>query len=126
MSAGPLAAAGGLVGPGRDGYHAPDMLDLLLIAAIVGPLAMLARHAWLARRHDAELRARVEGLGARLDQVQARLEVTEQDLALALSQTGVAEGLLMEKGIADADEVEDMRRRLVTDGSAPGDGEAIH
>lgn len=45
---------------------------------------------------------------------------------MALSQTGVAEGLLLEKGIADADEVEDMRRRLVTDAEAPGHGEALH
>ena len=102
------------------------MPALLLLAVVAGPLAALALHAWLARRREAGLRATLEGLGQRLDQVQARLEVTEQDLALALSQTGVAEGLLLEKGIADADEVEDMRRRLVTEGTVPGDGEAIH
>ena len=75
---------------------------------------------------EAALRAGLDGLGERLDQLHVRLEATEQDLAMALSQTGVAEGLLLEKGIADADEVEDMRRRLVTDGTAPGDGDAIH
>jgi len=98
----------------------------LLVAAMTGALALLGFQAWLARRRQAELRAQVEGLGRRLDQLQARLEETEQDLALSLSQNGVAEGLLLEKGIADADEVEDMRRRLVTDGSVPGDGDAIH
>jgi hypothetical protein len=99
---------------------------LLLILLVGAPFAALGLHAWLARRTELQLRARLDQLGERLDQVQGRLELTEQDLALALSQTGVAQGLLLEKGIADADEVEDMRRRLVTDGSAPGDGEAVH
>jgi hypothetical protein len=102
------------------------MTALLLFLAVTGPLALLGRHAWLCRRSEAGLRARLAELGERLDQLHLRLEVTEQDLAMAMSQTGVAEGLLLEKGIADADEVEDMRRRLVSDGAAPGDGDAIH
>jgi hypothetical protein len=102
------------------------MTALLLLLALAGPLALVALQAWRSRQVEAALRGQLEGLGERLDQLHLRLEVTEQDLAMALSQTGVAEGLLLEKGIADADEVEDMRRRLVTDGSAPGDGDAIH
>ncbi len=102
------------------------MTVLLLLFALTGPLALLALQAWRSRRAEAALRAQLELLGNRLDQLHLRLEVTEQDLAMALSQTGVAEGLLLEKGIADADEVEDMRRRLVTDGTAPGDGDVIH
>ncbi len=104
------------------------MTTLLLLAALV-PLALLgaiAAIALRARRVEAALRAQLEGLAERLDQLHVRLEVAEQDLAMALSQTGVAEGLLLEKGIADADEVEDMRRRLVTDGSDPGDEDVIH
>jgi hypothetical protein len=101
------------------------MMTLLLLAALA-PLALLAALALRARRVEAALRAQLEGLAERLDQLHVRLEVAEQDLAMALSQTGVAEGLLLEKGIADADEVEDMRRRLVTDGSAPGDEDVIH
>jgi hypothetical protein len=99
-------------------------LSLLLLVG--APFAALALHAGLARRSELQLRTRLDELAGQLEQLQARLEVTERDLALALSQTGVAEGLLLEKGIADADEVEDMRRRLVTDGTAPGDGEAVH
>jgi hypothetical protein len=99
---------------------------LLLLALIGAPFAALALHAWLARRNELALRALLAGLAERLDQLQARLDETEQDLTLALSQTGVAQGLLLEKGIADADEVEDMRRRLVSDGTAPGEGEAVH
>lgn len=102
------------------------MTALLLLLALAGPLALVALQARRSRRLETELRGQLAGLGERLDQLHLRLEVTEQDLAMALSQTGVAEGLLLEKGIADADEVEDMRRRLVTDGAAPGDGDAIH
>jgi hypothetical protein len=102
------------------------MTALLLLLAVTGPLALLGRHAWRCRRSEAGLRAQLAELGERLDQLHLRLEVTEQDLAMAMSQTGVAEGLLLAKGIADADEVEDMRRRLVSDGDAPGDGDAIH
>jgi hypothetical protein len=102
------------------------MTALLLLVAVTGPLALLASLAWRARRREAALLARLEGLDGRLEQLHLRLEVAEQDLALAISQTGVAEGLLLEKGIADADEVEDMRRRLVSDGDSPGEGDAIH
>jgi Tfp pilus assembly protein PilO len=93
---------------------------------VIGAVGLLALIGLRARREQAALRAQVAGLRERLDQLGMRLEVTEQDLTVALSQTGVAQGLLLEKGIADADEVEDMRRRLVSDAEAPGHGEAIH
>jgi division protein CdvB (Snf7/Vps24/ESCRT-III family) len=102
------------------------MADLPILLTVIGALALLAVLARRSRREQAALRAQVEGLRERLDQVHLRLEVAGQDLAMALSQTGVAEGLLLEKGIADADEVEDMRRRLVTDAESPGQGVAIH
>jgi hypothetical protein len=102
------------------------MTALLLLLAVSGPLALLALHARRARGREAALRARLDGLGERIDRLQGRLEATEQDLAVARSRTGVAEGLLLAKGIADADEVEDMRRLLVTDGSGPGSDDAIH
>lgn len=102
------------------------MTTLLLLLAASGAIALLAVQAWSARRREADLREQVGGLALRLDQLHLRLEVSEQDLATALSQTGVAEGLLLEKGIADAEEVEDMRRRLESDGAAPGEGDVIH
>jgi len=102
------------------------MTSLLLLLAVSGPLALLALQARSARRREGLLRDELGGLARRLDQLHLRLEVAEQDLAMALSQTGVAEGLLLEKGIADADEVEDMRRRLVTDDDAPGKGDVVH
>jgi hypothetical protein len=101
------------------------MTPLLLLAAVAA-LALVARQAVRARRAEAGLQARLAELSERLDRLQGRLDTAEQDLALALSRTGVAEGLLLEKGIADAEEVEDMRRRLGTDGGAPGDGDAVH
>jgi hypothetical protein len=102
------------------------MTALPLLLAIPVALALLAVQARRSRHREAALREQLGGLARRLDQLHLRLEATEQDLAMALSQTGVAEGLLLEKGIADAEEVEDMRRRLVTDGAAPGEGDVVH
>jgi hypothetical protein len=102
------------------------MTTLLLLLAVSGAIALLAVQSWRSRRREAALGEQVGGLSRRLDQLHLRLEVTEQDLAVALSQTGVAEGLLLEKGIADAEEVEDMRRRLESDGASPGEGDVIH
>jgi hypothetical protein len=98
------------------------VLALLALALFA---ATAAAGLGLARR-DRSLRALLAAQEERLEQLHLRLELTEQDLAMALAQSGVAEGLLLEKGIADADEVEDMRRRLGTDGAPSGEGDVVH
>jgi hypothetical protein len=98
---------------------------VLALFALALVAATTAAGLFLARR-DRSVRALLAAQEERLEQLHLRLELTEQDLAMALAQSGVAEGLLLEKGIADADEVEDMRRRLGTDGAPSGEGDVVH
>ena len=53
-------------------------------------------------------------------------EAGEQGLADAVSSSGVAEHLLLEKGIADEEEVEAVRRRLEGDATPPETDQALH
>jgi hypothetical protein len=101
------------------------LLALLALSLLAALVALAGGGSWLLRR-EREQRALLAAQEQRLEQLHLRLEVTEQDLALALAQSGVAEGLLLEKGIADVDEVEDMRRRLGTDGAPSGEGDVVH
>jgi hypothetical protein len=96
-------------------------MPLALALGAVTLVAVLAA-AWRRREraHDREL----EGLRQRLDELATRIDVAEQDAAAASSQAAVAEGLFLEKGIADPDEVESLRRRLVGDG--PDGTDALH
>lgn len=80
---------------------------VLLAAALLG----------LLRRE----RARASELEALLGQVRElsqRLEATEQDVARVQTQADVAESLLVEKGVADEEDVEAVRRRFDGDSSA--------
>lgn len=95
-------------------------------AFAIAVLAVAAALALAARRRE---QARAQALQALAEQVRdltARLEATEADLGVALSSAGVAESLLLEKGIADEDEVEATRRRLGGEAAAGAGDEAIH
>ena len=88
-------------------------------------LAALLAALGLRWRRREQARARELGvLAERLRELEARLDAVEGDLGGALASAGVAESLLLEKGIADEDEVEAARRRLEA-GSDAGD-EAVH
>ena len=94
-----------------------------LAIGLVALAAALVMGWW--RRERSRERA-LEALGERVRELTARLDATEGDLASALSSAGVAESLLLEKGIADEDEVEATRRRLEGE-AGPGAGdEAVH
>jgi len=94
------------------------------LMALATALAASLAVAWRRREQ-----ARDRELGALAEQVReltARLDAAEGDLGTALSSAGVAESLLLEKGIADEDEVEATRRRLEGE-AGPGAGdEAVH
>jgi hypothetical protein len=96
-------------------------MPLALALGAVTLVAVLTA-AWRRREraHDREL----DGLRQRLDELATRIDLAEQDAAAASSQAAVAEGLFLEKGIADPDEVESLRRRLVGDG--PDGTDALH
>jgi C4-dicarboxylate-specific signal transduction histidine kinase len=90
-------------------------------------IALVALAAALAlrwrRREQARARA-LEALAERVRELEVRLDATADDLASARSSSGVAESLLLEKGIADEDEVEATRRRL--GGEATPVDDAVH
>ncbi len=70
----------------------------------------------LLREH--KLRAELRGVQERMRELAARVEATEADVAHAVTQAEVAESLLVEKGIADEEDVEAARRRF-DGGDAP-------
>jgi hypothetical protein len=86
--------------------------------------ALLAAVALRWHRREQAHRRALEALGAQVRELAARLDAAEGDLGSALSSAGVAESLLLEKGIADEDEVEATRRRL--EGEVASGDEAVH
>jgi hypothetical protein len=92
----------------------------------IGLVALAAALALGWRRRE-QLRDReLEVLTERVRELAARLDATEGDLASARSSSGVAESLLLEKGIADEDEVEATRRRLEGEAGLGVGDEAVH
>jgi hypothetical protein len=84
------------------------------VAAALAVAAGVAR--MLFREH--KLRAELKGVQERMRELTARVEATEADVAHAVTQAEVAESLLVEKGIADEEDVEAARRRF-DGGDAP-------
>ncbi len=84
-------------------------------AAVLAALAVLA--VLLARRVRA-LTAELAELAEQVDGLSSRLAVAEQDVAGALERTEVAETVLLDKGLADEEDLEAARRRP---GSSAGD-----
>jgi hypothetical protein len=96
---------------------------LLLVVAALG-MALALAFGW--RRRERDRRLELEALTDRVLQLTARLEVAEQDAAQALGSADVSAQLLLDKGIADEDELDDVRRRL-GEGGPPRDGDdALH
>jgi aspartate aminotransferase-like enzyme len=83
------------------------------MAALTAALAV-ALFAALAFGVVRRLRAHaedVEALSERLRELSARLDATEQDAANALAQADVAESVLLDKGVADEEDLEAARAR---------------
>jgi type VI protein secretion system component VasK len=94
----------------------------LLALVVVAGLALAV--GW--RRRERALRQELDGLTERLQQLTTRLEVTEQAAGQALDAADVSAQLLVDKGIADEDELDDVRKRL-GEGGPPRDGDdALH
>jgi hypothetical protein len=86
---------------------------IALLAAATLVAAGFARMVLRERRMTGEL----AGLTERIQELSARVEAAEADVAHAVTQTEITETLLLEKGIADEDDLEAARRRF--DGSDP-------
>ena len=97
------------------------MAGMSLLAA-----AALAAATVLALRLTAQRRAHTAALAALSERVAAlttRLDLAEQDVAQAATQAQVAGMLLLDKGIADEEDVEAVRRRVDEAGVHDREGE---
>jgi hypothetical protein len=86
-------------------------------------LAGLSVVALLLARRLRSLRGEVSDLQARVDGLSSRLAAAEQDVQSALARTDVAETVLLEKGLADEEDLEAARRRAheAPNGDVPRD-----
>ena len=85
-------------------------LTAILAVALFGALA-----AFVIRRIR-ELQMEVRALGDRVRELTVRLDAAEQDAAGALARADVAESVLLDKGVADEDDLEAARARTGGDG----------
>jgi hypothetical protein len=90
---------------------------LIAASAICGTAIVVAIQL---ARSQARLSREVRALRSRLRSVSDRIEVVERGVGEATTQAEVAEAVLLEKGIADEEELEAARRR-----SEPNAGETV-
>jgi uncharacterized protein (DUF849 family) len=86
---------------------------LVLSAAVAVVAAGWTRFHVRERRLSGE----VSELTERIREISARVEAAEADVAHAVTQAEISESLLLEKGIADEEDIEAARRRF--DGGDP-------
>jgi hypothetical protein len=89
-------------------------MPLLLWIAVVVLATAVLRFA----RRERELVGEVGDLGERVKELGLRLEAAEAEVAQAVTQAEIAENVLLEKGVADEDDIEAVRRRFVADATS--------
>ena len=89
-------------------------MPLLLWIAVVVLATVVLRFA----RRERELAGEVGDLGERVKELGLRLEAAEAEVAQAVTQAEIAENVLLEKGVADEDDIEAVRRRFVADATS--------
>jgi hypothetical protein len=85
----------------------PRMSELTAVVAV----ALFGALAAFVIRRVRDLNGEVSALAERVRELSARLEATEHDAASALARADVAESVLVEKGVADEDDLEAARAR---------------
>jgi hypothetical protein len=83
-----------------------------VLFAVPVTLAVVALRSWRAR--DAE----AMGMAEQVRGIAARLEAVEIDAARSALRIDVAETVLLEKGVADEEDLEEARRCFEADGAA--------
>lgn len=91
----------------------------LLSLALAALAAVQVRSVRVVRAHQRELADMAE----RIREMGARFEAAEADVAHAVTRADMAEVLLVEKGVADEEDIEDVRRRMIHGEDAPPAGE---
>lgn len=69
-------------------------------------------------RRERELVSEMAELDERAKDLGLRLEAAEGEVAQAVTQAEIAENVLLEKGVADEDDIEAVRRRFVADATS--------
>src|SRR5512140_2215776 len=86
-------------------------LALALSAAALATAGATAGWFRLVRRERA-LRSELSGMAERMRELATRVEAAEADVAHAVTAAEISESLLVEKGIADEEDLEEARRRF--------------
>ena len=88
----------------------------ILISASIAALAA----GWMrVARRDRRLTTEMGTLSERVRELAARVEAAEADVAHAVTQTEITESLLLDKGVADEEDIEAARRRFDGDDPPP-------
>ncbi len=111
---GRMAFTGALKGPRR----ASSMALVPLALALSFTVALMAAGWARTQRRERRLQGELNGLAERLRELSARLDAAEADVGHAITQAEITETLLLEKGLADEEDLEAARRRF--DGDEPG------
>jgi hypothetical protein len=93
------------------------LVDALPAAALAG----LSVVSYLLARRVRALMLELAEVRAQLDGMASRLAATEQDVVSALDRTAVAETVLLDKGLADEEDLEAARRGADADGDVSGE-----
>jgi hypothetical protein len=88
------------------------------LLAAAAAAALVAGLAAVAARRVRDLTDEVRELGDRIGELSARLEATERNALSAVARADVAESVLLDKGVADEDDLEAARAR--SDATDPG------
>ena len=96
---------------------------MIAVIAVVA-FAIAAALSFQLVRHLRALAADLDELSERVRELSVRLAATEQDAANALAQADVAESVLLDKGVADEDDLEAARARSsAPDHARPREGD---
>jgi uncharacterized protein (DUF849 family) len=88
-----------------------------LAIALFAAVAVVAAGWTRLHRRERRLTGKVSDLTERIRELSTRVEAAEADVAHAVTQAEITESLLLEKGIADEEDIEAARRRF--DGGDP-------
>jgi len=88
---------------------------MILLASLAAVAAFVALWARFERERQAAA-ATIAALEERLRELTLRVDVVEHDAVAVSAHAEVAESVLLEKGYADADDLEAARRRLEDEG----------
>jgi hypothetical protein len=91
------------------------MTTIVLSIALAALATLLARTVRLARAQELQLADMAE----RIREMGTRFEAAEADVAHAVTRADMAEVLLVEKGVADEEDIESVRRRFIHGDDVP-------